>query len=50
MGGWALVMGFMDDAIWDALRRGVVTPREAYMKSIDKNRFRNFLASEDEGL
>ena len=49
-GGKTQGMQLMDDAIWDVLRMGVVTPKEAYMKSIDKNRFRNFLAPEDQGL
>ena len=49
-GGKAQGMQCMDDAIWDVLRMGVVAPREAYMKSMDKNRFRNFLTPEDQGL
>ncbi len=36
-------MQFMDDAIWDKLQRGMVSPQEAYMKAIDKNRFKSFL-------
>ena len=43
-------MQFMDDAIWDKLRSGIVTPEEAYMKSIDKNRFKNFLPPESQDL
>jgi twitching motility protein PilT len=43
-------MQFMDDAIWKALQQGIVTPHEAYMKAIDKNRFRVYLPPEDEGL
>ncbi len=50
VGGKAQGMQFMDDAIWDVLRMGIVAPKEAYMKSIDKNRFRNFLSPEDAGL
>lgn len=50
VGGKSQGMQFMDDAIWDVLRMGTVGPKEAYMKSIDKNRFRNFLPAEDEGL
>ena len=50
VGGKSQGMQFMDDAIWDVLRMGVVAPKEAYMKSIDKNRFRNFLTQEDQGL
>jgi twitching motility protein PilT len=36
-------MQFMDDAIWDKLQRGIVSPQEAYMKAIDKSRFKSFL-------
>ncbi len=43
-------MQFMDDAIWKVMQQGVVSPHEAYMKAIDKNRFRVFLPPEDEGL
>jgi twitching motility protein PilT len=43
-------MQFMDDAIWTVMQQGIVTPHEAYMKAIDKNRFRVFLPPEDEGL
>ena len=50
VGGKSQGMQFMDDAIWDVLRMGVVAPKEAYMKSIDKNRFRNFLTPEDQAL
>jgi hypothetical protein len=32
------------------MQQGIVTPHEAYMKAIDKNRFRVFLPKEDEGL
>ena len=47
IGGKAQGMQFMDDAIWQKLRDGYVTPMEAYMKAIDKNRFKNFLPPED---
>ncbi|MBS0657920.1 MAG: type IV pilus twitching motility protein PilT [Verrucomicrobia bacterium] len=50
IGGKQFGMQFMDDAIWDQLRHGVVSPREAYMKAIDKARFRKFLPPEEEGL
>ena len=40
----------MEDATWDKLRAGMVTPEEAYMKAIDKTRFRNFLPPESQGL
>jgi twitching motility protein PilT len=43
-------MQFMDDAIWALLQRGMVTPHEAFMKAIDKNRFKQFLPAEDEHL
>ena len=50
VGGKSQGMQFMDDAIWYVLQQGIVSPHEAYMKSIDKNRFRKFLPPEDEGL
>jgi len=43
-------MQFMDEAIWEKLRMGKVTPTEAYMKSIDKNRFKAYLPKEDASL
>jgi twitching motility protein PilT len=43
-------MQFMDDAVWHVMQQGIVSPHEAYMKAIDKNRFRAFLPPEDEGL
>lgn len=43
-------MQFMDDAIWAQLVAGVVTPHEAFMKAIDKSRFRPFLPPEEEAL
>ena len=43
-------MQFMDDAIWHVMQQGIVSPHEAYMKAIDKNRFRMFLPPEDAGL
>jgi twitching motility protein PilT len=36
-------MQFMDDAIWALLQNGIVTPHEAFMKAIDKSRFKDFL-------
>jgi twitching motility protein PilT len=48
--GRAQGMQFMDDAIWALLERGVVTPHEAFMKAIDKNRFKQFLPPEEEYL
>lgn len=50
VGGAGQGMQFMDDAIWRVMQQGIVTPHEAYMKAIDKNRFRVFLPPEDEGL
>ncbi len=50
IGGKSEGMQFMDDAIWDKLREGIVSPQEAYMKAIDKTRFRNFLPEEDADL
>ena len=43
-------MQFMDDAIWNKLRDGLVSPTEAYMKAIDKSSFRQYLPKEHEGL
>jgi len=43
-------MQFMDDAIWALLQQGIVNPHEAFMKAIDKNRFKKFLPPEDEHL
>jgi twitching motility protein PilT len=45
-GGAALGMQFMDQAIWKRLQDGEVTPFEAYMKAIDKVRFKKFLSKE----
>ena len=46
IGGKAEGMQFMDEAIWDKLQAGMVTPQEAYMKAIDKTRFKKFLPKE----
>ncbi len=43
VGGKGQGMQFMDDAIWNVMQKGVVSPLEAYMKAIDKNRFHMFL-------
>src|SRR5947209_16900578 len=48
--GKAQGMQFMDEAIWGFLQQGVVTPHEAFMKAIDKNRFKTFLPPEEEHL
>lgn len=46
VGGKGIGMQFMDDAIWEKLCEGIISPEEAYMKAIDKNRFKNFLPAE----
>ena len=43
-------MQFMDDAIYALLEKGAVSPHEAFMKAIDKNRFKPFLPADEEGL
>jgi twitching motility protein PilT len=43
-------MQFMDDAIFALLKNGTVGAQEAFMKAIDKNRFRQFLPAEDQSL
>jgi twitching motility protein PilT len=43
-------MQFMDDAIWALLQPGTVTPHEAFMKAIEKSRFKTFLPPEEEHL
>jgi twitching motility protein PilT len=43
-------MQFMDDAIHAVLQKGVVSAHEAFMKAIDKNRFKEFLPTEEKGL
>jgi twitching motility protein PilT len=43
-------MQFMDDAILALLQQGLVSPHEAFMKAIDKNRFKEFLSSEEKVL
>jgi twitching motility protein PilT len=43
-------MQFMGDAIATLLQKGIVTPHEAFMKAIDKNRFKPFLPAEEQGL
>jgi len=48
--GKAQGMQFMDDAIWTLLQQGIVTPHEAFMKAIDKNRFKKYLPAEEEHL
>ena len=48
--GRAQGMQFMDDGIWALLEKGIVSPHEAFMKAIDKNRFKQFLPAEEERL
>jgi twitching motility protein PilT len=48
--GKAQGMQFMDDAIWTLLEQSIITPREAFMKAIDKNRFKKFLPAEEQNL
>ena len=43
-------MQFMDDSIWEQLMAGKVSPTEAYMKAIDKNRFKGILPAEDQAI
>jgi twitching motility protein PilT len=43
-------MQFMDDAIWALLEKGIVSPHEAFMKAIDKNRFKQYLPAEEAAL
>lgn len=44
--GKAEGMQFMDDSIWQKLQLGMISAEEAYMKSIDKTRFKKFLPPE----
>jgi twitching motility protein PilT len=48
--GKAQGMQFMDDAIWALLEKGIVSSHEAFMKAIDKSRFKPFLSPEEEAL
>src|SRR3954464_71153 len=43
-------MQFMDDAIYALLEKGAVSPHEAFMKAIDKNRFKQFLRPDEQAL
>ena len=43
IGGKGEGMQFMDEAIWGNLKNGVINPFEAYMKAIDKKRFKAYL-------
>lgn len=48
--GRAQGMQFMDDAIFAFLKDGTVSPHEAFMKAIDKNRFKQFLPPDEQSL
>jgi twitching motility protein PilT len=48
--GRAQGMQFMDDAIWNVLQKKIVSPYEAFMKAIDKNRFKQYLPAEEAAL
>ena len=48
--GRARGMQFMDDAISALLEKGIVSPHEAFMKAIDKSRFKPFLSADEESL
>jgi len=50
VGGKGQGMQFMDDAIWSVMQQGIVSPHEAYMKAIDKNRFKVFLPEDQAEL
>ncbi len=49
-GGKGEGMQFMDEAIWARLQEGAIAPAEAYMKAIDKTRFKKFLPPADAAL
>jgi len=50
VGGQGEGMQFMDDAIMKELISGAASPHEAYMKAIDKQRFKAFLPEEEAEL
>ncbi len=43
IGGKKEGMQFMDESIWNMLKNGMISPIEAYMKAIDKKRFKTYL-------
>jgi len=43
-------MQFMDESIWTKLKEGAISPEEAYMKAIDKTRFKKFLPESQAAL
>src|SRR6266481_3384501 len=48
--GRAQGMQFMDDAIFALLQKGIVSPHEAFIKAIDKTRFKQYLPAEEAAL
>jgi twitching motility protein PilT len=48
--GRAQGMQFMDDAIWALWEKGIVSAHEAFMKAIDKGRFKPLLSPEEAAL
>jgi twitching motility protein PilT len=50
VGGKGQGMQFMDDAIWALFQQGIVSPHEAFMKAIDKNRFKKYLPPAEQAL
>jgi twitching motility protein PilT len=48
--GRAQGMQFMDDAIFALLQQRLVSPHEAFMKAIDKNRFKAYLPADEAAL
>ncbi len=50
IGGKSEGMQFMDESIWGKLKDGVINPFEAYMKAIDKKRFKAYLPDEMQAL
>jgi twitching motility protein PilT len=48
--GRAQGMQFMDDAIFALLQKGIVSAHEAFMKAIDKNRFKQYLPAKEAAL
>lgn len=50
VGGKSQGMQFMDDAIFEKLTAGVISPLEAYMKAIDKKRFKEHLPEDMKDL
>jgi twitching motility protein PilT len=43
-------MQFVDDAIFTLLKDGTITAHEAFMKAIDKSRFKEFLSAAEQSL